>query len=139
MNVRTAAGGWARVDSSLGVNGKGRLATKATGMPVSFAESSAAPELVRAGAPGRSVGLRAANAADRRGAVEGSAVTYTGVWPGADLQFRAGNGVAKTTVVLSKPPAADGSVWRFPLGPGRWVDPEGCPVRWGADRGWGRC
>jgi len=115
-NARDSKGQWAPIDTTLVRSAaSGRVEPKVAEGGVSFADSSGDRALMRAGEPGRRVGLGLAGGADRAGVLAGSAIRYPGVLPDADVEFRLAANLVKTTLVLGGAPASGGAVWRFPL------------------------
>jgi len=115
VNVKDSAGRWVPVDTSLVADGKGRLAPKASKLPVSFAPSANAADLQRVGRPGSGVVFTLKGAANRPGVVDGSAVTYSDVSPAVDLEYRVASTVVKTTVIVKSAAGVGEGVWRFPM------------------------
>ncbi|MFC3898267.1 DNRLRE domain-containing protein [Lentzea rhizosphaerae] len=100
VNVQQPDGSWKPVDTAL-TRGD-RVRPKVFPLDLSFAATGADPALVTVAFDGDhqlSYGLR--DAADVRGDVQGSQITYRGVRPGTDVRLTAVSGGVKEDVVLA--------------------------------------
>ncbi|WP_424920067.1 LamG-like jellyroll fold domain-containing protein [Streptomyces sp. wa1064] len=126
VNFRTENGTWQKTDSSLvpaegtgpramsGSNEDAGWQTRSTEAPLTFAPDAAAGPVVRMELGDQlSVGYGVENARPSGGQVSGSVITYPEVHEAADLEFVAGSGSLKETMILRSKNAP--TRWRFPL------------------------
>jgi RHS repeat-associated protein len=113
-NVRQPDGSFVPADPTL-VAGE-RLAPKAAPVPVSFAATAAAPDLVRVDlGEGHELTYGLREAADVRGVVDGAAVTYRGVRDGVDLRLTSTPTGMKDEIVLASADSASTSEFSLRL------------------------
>ncbi|MEV6450157.1 LamG-like jellyroll fold domain-containing protein [Streptomyces anulatus] len=126
VNFRTEDGSWQKTDSSLvpaentgprtlsGSDEGAGWRTRSAEAPLTFAPDAAAGPVVRMELGDRlSVGYGVEDARPSGGQVSGSVITYPEVHEAADLEFVAGSGSLKETMILRSKDAP--TRWRFPL------------------------
>ena len=124
VNFRAEDGAWKPIDNTLVPRdesgpstmsaGEDGWETESTESRIEFAGTADAHPVVRmAVAEGVSVGYGVDEARASAGQAEGSTLTYEDVRPHSDVEFVAGSGSVKETLVLKD--AAAPTEWRFPL------------------------
>ncbi|MEU3137699.1 DNRLRE domain-containing protein, partial [Streptomyces sp. NPDC006854] len=126
VNFLTGNGTWQKTDSSLvpaegtgprtmgGSDEDAGWQTRSTEAPLTFAPDAAVGPVVRMELGDRlSVGYGVENAQPSGGQVSGSVITYPDVHEASDLEFVAGSGSLKETMILRSKDAP--TRWRFPL------------------------
>jgi hypothetical protein len=117
VNYQTASGGWAPIDTGLGLQGDGRWHERANSLTVSFAGRSDSPALGSLDGTGNhgpfGLAFGLSGAAGVQGTAAGPAMTYPGVLPATDLtETDTATGIAERLVLHS---ATAPSTWIFPL------------------------
>nr|WP_262387273.1 LamG-like jellyroll fold domain-containing protein [Streptomyces sp. TRM49041] len=124
VNFERTKGVWEKIDTTLvRPSGPRAMSTTETGdiwqpastqASIAFGEFGDAAPLARITmADGMSVGYSVEGAAHVQGQARGSAITYSGLLPSADLELLAGNAAVKEVLVLKDKGAP--TEWRFPL------------------------
>ncbi|MCX4654948.1 DNRLRE domain-containing protein [Streptomyces microflavus] len=126
VNFPSGEGGWRKVDASLvpaeasgshamsGRDEDNGWQTRSTEAPLTFAPDAATGPVVQMElGDSLSVGYGVESAQPSGGQVSGSVITYPEVREAADLEFVAGSGSLKETIILRSREAP--SQWRFPL------------------------
>lgn len=111
-----STGAWKPLDDTLHAAPTGGYANGSGPIHLNFAASGDAGQLVQLTDGDNSASFGLSGAVASKSTVSGTTITYPGAIPGADLRYELSAGELKETLVLSQPPAGNGSVsYTFPL------------------------